>query len=89
MTLTQVFCKYSARPTGRAKYVFPLPSRAAVCGFEMRTEAGKVLKAVSKEKKKAQQEHAAAIQQGKMTGLVEHVTDDSQRSRRRCLYLIV
>ena len=42
----------------------------------MRTEDGRVVTAVSKEKEAAKREHEQAIQQGRMTGLVEHVTDD-------------
>ncbi|GJE93150.1 VIT-domain-containing protein [Phanerochaete sordida] len=37
---------------------------------------GTVITAVAKEKEQARREHAAAISQGYMTGLVEHVTDD-------------
>lgn len=33
--------------------------------------------AVAKEKEEAAREHTAAISQGYMTGLVEHITDDS------------
>ena len=40
---------------------------------------GTVITAVVKEKEEAKREHQAAIRQGRMTGLVEHVTDDSQR----------
>ncbi|KAF7797334.1 hypothetical protein EIP86_008529 [Pleurotus ostreatoroseus] len=56
--------------------VFHVTREAAVCGFEMRTEDGRVVKAVAKEKELAKKEHEQAIQQGRMTGLVEHVTDD-------------
>lgn len=80
VTLTQQFWQYQPTPTERAKYVFPVPSRATVCGFEMRTQDGRVVKAVAKEKEQARREHNAAIQQGIMTGLVEHVTDDSEYS---------
>ena len=34
--------------------------------------------AVAKEKEEAKYEHDIAISQGRMTGLVEHVTDDSE-----------
>ncbi|THG97060.1 hypothetical protein EW026_g4874 [Hermanssonia centrifuga] len=56
--------------------IFPVPSRAAVCGFEMHTEDGRSIAAVAKERKTARREHEQAIQRGRMTGLVEHVTDD-------------
>ena len=67
----------------RVKYVFPVPSRAAVCGFEMVAEDGTIITAVVKEKQEAMREHQAAIRQGFMTGLVEHVTDDSKRASSR------
>ena len=52
-----------------------------MCGFEMRTEDGRVIKAVAKDKETARQEHEQAIEQGKLTGLVEHVTDDGESFR--------
>lgn len=76
VTITQQFWQYSSGGLQRAKYVFPVPARAAVCGFEMSAEDGTVITAVSKEKEEAKREHAAAIASGQMTGLVEHVTDD-------------
>ncbi|PSR78278.1 hypothetical protein PHLCEN_2v7474 [Hermanssonia centrifuga] len=42
----------------------------------MHTEDGRSITAVAKEKEEARREHEQAIQQGRMTGLVEHVTDD-------------
>ncbi|KIP03491.1 hypothetical protein PHLGIDRAFT_121530 [Phlebiopsis gigantea 11061_1 CR5-6] len=76
VTVTQHFSQYSPSGLSRAKYVFPVPSRAAVCGFEMVAADGTVVTAVVKEKEEAKREHQAAIRQGRMTGLVEHVTDD-------------
>ena len=78
VTLTQTFWQYSPQPVSRAKYVFPVPARAAVCGFEMRTEDGRIITAISMEKETARREHEQAIQQGRLTGLVEHVQDDGQ-----------
>ena len=52
----------------------------------MRTEDGRVVKAVAKEKETARQEHEQAIKQGKLTGLVEHVTDDGRRLSPTSLY---
>lgn len=73
VTISQQFWQYSPSGLTRAKYVFPVPARAAVCGFEMMAEDGTVVK----EKEEARREHQNAIRQGFMTGLVEHVTDDS------------
>lgn len=76
VTITQKFWQYLSTPVHHANYVFPVPSRAAVCGFEMRTQDGRVVKAIAKEKEQARHEYNAAVSAGKMAGLVEHVTDD-------------
>ncbi|EKM51518.1 uncharacterized protein PHACADRAFT_186981 [Phanerochaete carnosa HHB-10118-sp] len=76
VTITQQFWQYSPAKLERAKYVFPVPARAAVCGFEMTAGDGTVIVAVAKEKEEAKREHEEAISRGYLTGLVEHVTDD-------------
>ena len=76
MTLTQSFWQWSTDGGAQAQYVFPIPARAAVCAFEMRTEDGRTIKAIAKEKDTARKEHEQAIEQGKLTGLVEYVSDD-------------
>ena len=78
VTVTQHFWQCSSDRAQKAKYVFPVPARAAVCGFEMTTEDGTVIAAVAKEKEQAKREHEAAISQGYTTALVEHVSDDSK-----------
>ena len=79
VTLTQTFWQCTNSPTSEARYVFPIPAHAAVCGFEMRKEDGQLIKAVAKEKEVAYKEYVEAMQHGKMTGLVEHVTDDGKQ----------
>jgi hypothetical protein len=74
----QEFWQYLDDPICAAKYLFPVPARGAVCAFEMRSQDGKLVKAIAKEKQQAHKEHKAAIQQGLMTGLVDHVTDDGK-----------
>ena len=54
----------------------------------MRTEDGRVIKAVAKDKETARQEHEQAIEQGKLTGLVEHVTDDGESFRTSLIAFI-
>ncbi|KIP02807.1 hypothetical protein PHLGIDRAFT_130535 [Phlebiopsis gigantea 11061_1 CR5-6] len=76
VTVSQHFWQFSPVGLTQAKYVFPVPARAAVCGFEMAAEDGKIITAVVKEREEARREHQAALSQGLMTGLVEHVTDD-------------
>ncbi|KAI6101003.1 hypothetical protein EV401DRAFT_2105632 [Pisolithus croceorrhizus] len=43
IVLTQVFENESDQPTARAKYVFPLPERSAVCAFELEHADGRVI----------------------------------------------
>ena len=78
VTITQHFWQYSPDGLERAKYIFPIPARSAICGFKMTAPDGTVVTAIAKEKEEAKREHEAAISQGYMTGLVEHVTDDSE-----------
>ncbi|KAI0786927.1 von Willebrand factor type A domain-containing protein [Abortiporus biennis] len=76
VSLTQVYSNSSTDRTARAKYVFPIPARAAVCAFQMNTEDGRTIRGVCKESKQAAEEHEKAVQQGKLTSLVEWATDD-------------
>lgn len=87
--VTQDFWQYSDEPVPSASYVFPVPAHAAVCGFEMRSQDGKVIKAVAKEREQARKEHEAAIQEGQMTGLVQHATDDGDHSFRQRISLLL
>ena len=85
VTVTQQFWHYSRNTLQRARYVFPVPAGAAVCGFEMRAEDGTVIVAEAKEKEEAAREHLAALRHGRMTGLVEYVSDDSKSVYYRCI----
>ncbi|KAH7908679.1 hypothetical protein BJ138DRAFT_1068391 [Hygrophoropsis aurantiaca] len=75
--LTQVFANSSETSTGRAKYVFPLPARAAVCAFELEHADGRIITGIAKEKLEAAQMFDKAVQEGRTAGLVEWVTDDT------------
>ncbi|KIJ07184.1 hypothetical protein PAXINDRAFT_182540, partial [Paxillus involutus ATCC 200175] len=76
IVLTQTFHNPSDRPTGRAKYVFPLPANAAVCAFELEFEDGRVIVGEVKEKEEAARAFSNALEDGRTAGLVERVTDD-------------
>lgn len=78
IVLIQTFYNPSDEPTGRAKYVFPLPASAAVCVFELELEDGSVIVGEAKEKQEAALTFTRAIEQGRTTALVESVTDDSK-----------
>ena len=78
ITLQQIFHNTSENSTSRAKYVFPVPARAAVCAFEMRMGDGRVVIGLVKEKTNARKEHEQAIQRGKSTALIEWATDDGE-----------
>jgi hypothetical protein len=76
VTLRQTFANPSETATGRAKYVFPLPARAAACAFELLFEAGRRIIGVAKDKTIAEQEFQDVIRAGKTAALVNWVTDD-------------
>jgi hypothetical protein len=76
ITLRQTFANPSQTSTSRAKYVFPVPARAAVCAFEMQFKDGRIIKGVAKENGQAIQEHEQALNEGKATALVNWVSDD-------------
>lgn len=83
IVLTQTFYNPSREPTGRAKYVFPLPANAAVCAFELKMEDGLVIVGEVKEKEEAALTFTRAVEQGKTAALVERVTDDSKPNQTR------
>lgn len=91
IVLTQTFYNPSDRPTGRAKYVFPLPANAAVCAFEFELEDGSVIVGEIKEKEEAAQTFTHAVEQERVVALVERVMDDSKcyfpcvECRSRCI----
>ncbi|CAL1710161.1 unnamed protein product [Somion occarium] len=72
----QVFSNLASENTPRAKYVFPVPARSAVCAFEMHTEDGRMIRGIAKERQQAKEEHVQALNDGKLTSLVEWATDD-------------
>lgn len=78
IVLIQTFYNPSSEPTGRGKYVFPLPANAAVCAFELALEDGSVIIGEVKEKGEAELTFTRAVEQGRTTALVEGVTDDSK-----------
>ena len=43
----------------------------------MRSQDGKIIKAIAKEKQQARKEYEAAVKEGNMAGIIEHATDDS------------
>ncbi len=73
--LTQTF-QNESEDDFRAKYIFPVPARAAICAFEMETERGEVIRGIVEEKGVAAAKHKRAMEEGKVTGLVAWATDD-------------
>lgn len=53
-----------------ATYIFPLPDRAAVTGFQMRV-ADRVIDGILKERGEARREYEAAIEQGRRAAIAE------------------
>ncbi|KAF8905712.1 von Willebrand factor type A domain-containing protein [Mucidula mucida] len=73
--LTQTFGNDSPNPI-EAIYSFPVPARAAVCGFTMIRQNGTRVVAVVQEKAEAQQTYDTAIAQGKTASLMAQQTPD-------------
>jgi Vault protein inter-alpha-trypsin domain len=74
VSVTQVYKNQSNLPTSRAKYMFPVPPRAAVCAFSMTRQDQHIIYGVAKENSKAVEEYEAEIR-GDSTA-VEWVSDD-------------
>ncbi|KAJ8520584.1 hypothetical protein ONZ45_g2604 [Pleurotus djamor] len=76
VTIDQVFSNPENTATSRAKYLFPVPASACLCAFEARKANGDIIVGKCMDKDRAREKHEAAIRQGKLTGLLENVTDD-------------
>lgn len=74
--ISHIFSNPSPDSTGRAKYIFPVPARAAVCGFGMKTSDGRELIGMAKENQRAEEEYRHAVEQSKVAGLVQWGADD-------------
>ena len=61
-----------------AYYVFPVPARAAVCSFEVKTRDGVELKGVVKELSQAKEEYEEARSKGWLTGFLEQFRQDGE-----------
>ena len=63
-----------------AIYSFPIPARAAVCGFVMVRQNGTRVKGIVQEKTEAKQTYDTAVSQGKTASLMTQETPDGERS---------
>lgn len=61
-----------------ARYVFPLPDKAVICDFEMRSEGGRTIVAFVQEKSRAKAVFTKAHKAHRATGLAERVAEDSR-----------
>ncbi|EJD54093.1 hypothetical protein AURDEDRAFT_180436 [Auricularia subglabra TFB-10046 SS5] len=73
--LTQVYVS-KASQAEEVKYVFPLPSDAAVCAFSAVIDDKRTIHGVVKKKDEAKRDYDAAIAQGKTAGLLDQHTAD-------------
>jgi hypothetical protein len=78
VTITQTYTNFSDAATTRAKYVFPVPARAAVCAFELCLSDGQVITAVAKDNDQALKEFERASREGRIAGIVDWATDDGE-----------
>jgi len=70
----------SDEPTPTVRYVFPVPSRAAICAFSMMTGDKRLIYAKAKDRIEATKEFEAAVGEEKAAALQEQVSGDSQSS---------
>jgi hypothetical protein len=80
--LTQTYGNDAAFPI-EATYLFPIPARAAVCGFVMIKQDGTRVVGCVQEKQEARKTYDAAVAQGKQASLMEQQTPDG-RCHARC-----
>ncbi|KAJ7288523.1 vault protein inter-alpha-trypsin domain-containing protein [Mycena rebaudengoi] len=73
--LTQTYGNDAAFPI-EATYLFPIPARAAVCGFVMIKQDGSKVVGCVQEKQEARKTYNAAVAQGKQASLMEQQTPD-------------
>ncbi|KAJ7279005.1 vault protein inter-alpha-trypsin domain-containing protein [Mycena rebaudengoi] len=73
--LTQTYGNDAAFPI-EATYLFPIPARAAVCGFVMIKQDGTKVVGCVQEKQDARKTYDAAVAQGKQASLMEQQTPD-------------
>ena len=78
VTLVQKFYNPSPVTTGRAKFCFPVPASAAICGFQMICSDGRTIKGECKAKDEARDIYEQAVAGGQTAGLAEYVTDDGE-----------
>lgn len=78
VTVTQTYENQLEEPTPTARYVFPVPSRAAICAFSMMTADNNLIYAKAKDKVEATKEFQEAVAEGKAAALHEKVSGDSQ-----------
>jgi hypothetical protein len=78
VTVTQTYQSDLDEPTPTVRYVFPVPSRAAICAFSMMTEDNRLIYAKAKDRIEATREFDAAVDEGKAAALQEQVSGDSQ-----------
>ena len=76
VVLSQEYSHHGSDTLSEAYYVFPVPARAAVCGFEMKADNGVWLKGVVKELSQAKEDYQEALSNGLLAGLLEQFRQD-------------
>jgi Vault protein inter-alpha-trypsin domain len=76
VSIRQVYQHHGSDTRSETFYVFPVPARAAVCSFEMKTSNGTRLKGIVKELSQAQEDYQEARKKGWLTGLLEQFRQD-------------
>lgn len=76
VVLSQGYSHCGPDTLSEAYYVFPVPARAAVCSFELKTDNGARLKGIVKELSRAKEDYQEALSKGLLASLLEQFRQD-------------
>lgn len=76
VSVTQTYQNQLDEKTPTARYVFPVPSRSAICAFSMMTAENRLICAQAKDRIEAMKEFEAAVDEGKAAALQEKISGD-------------
>jgi Vault protein inter-alpha-trypsin domain len=85
VVLQQLYSHNGSNLLPEAYYVFPVPARAAVCRFELKTKNGVELKGVVKELSQAKEDYEEARSKGWFSGFLEQFRQDGKCSPSKFL----
>lgn len=82
--LTQTYVS-TANVAQDVKYIFPLPSNAAVCAFNAVIDDKRTIHGIVKQKDEAKRDYEKAVSEGKTAGLLDQHTADGECRFEHCI----